>query len=311
MIFVINDTTQINEYGFYVENAGIAIDEFLQNPVCLYEHNSEDAIPAIGTWGKFKVEGSQLLAELTFDSADNFALELKRKYEAGIMRACSKAFVIEDYELIDMGGRIVPKVTKCRLKEISLVNVGANPKSLKVKLSMPGAALAKGDIVKLGYSASENVTTAPAGVSNNSNPIKMKKVFLALGISESATEEQAESALNKLLSERSDLQKQFDEFKAKVQAEKVESLISEGIKAKKITALEGEKFKKLALADYDSVKDIIDAKEAYKPVKEQIEEANAKLHEGTQTTAKERPKEFVPKGKGQKEYFIGLSSKKA
>jgi hypothetical protein len=298
MIFVINDSTQVNEYGFYVENGGILLAEFLENPVCLYEHNVDDAIPAIGTWGNFRVEGNQLLAELTFDSADNFALELQRKYQAGIMRACSKAFVIEDFELIDVEGRLIPKVTKCRLKEISLVNVGAHPKSLKVKLSMPNASLAKGDVVKMGYSISE--TNAPQGVSNNSNSIKMKKVFIALGLAESATEEQAESALNKLIAERSDLQKSFDEFKAKVQAEKVDNLITEGIKSKKITASEGEKFKKLALADFDAVKDIIDAKEAYKPMKEQIEEANAK-GATTEEGKKERPKEFVASGKTMQE----------
>ncbi len=307
MDFIFNDSTQVSEDGLVVENAGLDASEFLQNPVCLFEH--EHDCPSVGRWSNLRVEGSKYIASLTFDDSDPFALDLKRKYESGFMTACSKSFVVDECELIDVDGRIALKVTKWRLKEISLVNVGANAKSLKVNHSLK--AYKKGDLVKQTYQVTEypettnvNTTSPVVEVSDNqnSNPIKMKKVFLALGISESATEEQAESALNKLLSEKSDLQKQFDDYKAKVQAEKVDNLISEGIKSKKITALEGEKYKKLALVDFESVKDIIDAKEAYKPMKEQIEEANAKgatIEEGK----KERPKEFVATGKSQKEYF--------
>lgn len=294
MDFIFNDSTKKNEYGFFVNNLGIDVSEFLQNPVCLYEHEYDH--PSIGRWSNLRIEGSKYIATLTFDDADPFAMELKRKYETGFMSACSKSFVIEDYELIEMGGEVVPVVTKCRLKEISLANVGANPSS--VKLSLP--KMKKGDVFKLSYdfSGQQKAKASQKKEENFNTKISMKKVFLALGISESATEEQAESAIHKLLSERSDLQKQFDEFKAKVQAEKVDNLIAEGIKSKKITALEGEKYKKLALVDFESVKDIIDAKEAYKPMKEQIEEANAKQAGGQK---KERPKEFVASGKSMQE----------
>lgn len=292
MDFIFNDSTKKNEYGFAVNNLGIDVSEFLQNPVCLYEH--EDDYPSVGRWSDLRIVGSRYIATLTFDDADPFALELKRKYEGGFMSACSKAFCIEDYELIEMGGEVVPVVTKCRLKEISLVNVGANPSS--VKLSLP--KMKKGDVFKLSYDFSK--ASAKKREENFNTKISMKKVFLALGLTEGSTEEQAESALNKLLSERSDLQKQFDEFKAKVQAEKVDNLITEGIKSKKITALEGEKYKKLALVDYESVKDIIDSKEAYKPAKELIEEANAK-EATTEGQKKVRPTEFKASGKSMQE----------
>jgi len=291
MDFIFNDSTKKNEYGFVVNNLGIDVSEFLQNPVCLYEH--EDDYPSIGRWSNLRIEGSKYIATLTFDEADPFAAELKRKYEGGFMSACSKSFCIEEYELIEMGGEVVPVVTKCRLKEISLVNVGANPSS--VKLSLP--KMKKGDIFKLSYDFSKS---SKKREENFNTKISMKKVFLALGISESATEEQAVSAINKLLAEKSELQQSFDEFKAKVQAEKVDTLITEGIKSKKITALEGEKLKKLALVDFESVKDIIDAKQPYKPAKELIEEANAK--EATaEGQKKERPTVFKPSGKSMQE----------
>jgi hypothetical protein len=296
MDFVFNDSTQVSEDGLIVVNEGLDATEFMQNPVCLYEHGFTD-MPSVGRWSNLRIEGSKYIATLTFDDSDPFALDLKRKYEAGFMTACSKSFVIDDCELLDIAGRTALKVTKWRLKEISLVNVGANAKSLKVNHSLK--AYKKGDLVKQTYQATESLPIE-TGDFNNSKQIKMKRIFLALGISESATEEQAVSAINKLLAEKSELQKSFDEFKAKVQAEKVDNLITEGIKSKKITALEGEKYKKLALLDFESVKDIIEAKEAYKPANELIEEANAK-GATTEGQKKERPTVFKPSGKSMQE----------
>jgi phage head maturation protease len=103
--FILSDES-INTQGFRVLTNGIRLDEFRKNPIMLWNHNSswrgtkDEQLP-IGRWDNIRVEGGKLLADAVLDDGDDFAKEIARKVDKGIINMCSIGFaVIEQSEVI-------------------------------------------------------------------------------------------------------------------------------------------------------------------------------------------------------------------
>ncbi|MFC4262465.1 hypothetical protein ACFOWM_06235 [Ferruginibacter yonginensis] len=127
--FVLNDETVENCYGFSIPNNGIDLNQFSDNPVMLNSHQN-DVEHVIGKWNDINVSGNQLLATPEFDVEDDAAKSIAGKVERGFVRACSMGFgfLMEDLKYI--GGKVV--LTKCVLKEASIVAVPGNAKALRL-----------------------------------------------------------------------------------------------------------------------------------------------------------------------------------
>ncbi len=127
--FVLNDETQENSYGFIIPNDGIALDQFESNPVMLNSHNN-DTDNVIGKWNNVRVTASQLLADPEFDSEDPDAAKVAGKVERGFLKGASMGvgFFIDD--LIYVAGKLI--LSKCVLKEASIVAVPSNAKALRL-----------------------------------------------------------------------------------------------------------------------------------------------------------------------------------
>ncbi|WP_312207692.1 HK97 family phage prohead protease [Empedobacter sp.] len=216
--FVLNDENQQNNYGFRVLNAGINLERFRQNPVCLNDHrnNTKDVL---GTWIDLKFEGSQFLGSPEFDTNDPEGKEVVRKVEAGKIKGCSLGFDFnpEDFEVIN--GEVV--LTKCELKEISIVAIPSNSKTITL-YNTEGKQLSASEIQSLCLSAKEQ----------NFNPkdITMKKVISHLQLSDNSTEVEVLAAIqalelkyttdtNQLKTEKAELKAKYDEVIGKQQAE--------------------------------------------------------------------------------------------
>ena len=281
--FVINDSSQQNEYGFFVDNNGIDIAEFLLNPVALYEHETDE--PSVGKWSNLRIEGTLYLADLEFDDQDEFALKLKRKYQQGYMRACSKTYIVDDYMMLDFNGSLVPIVTKCRLKEISLVNVPANAKSVLYNISekqsfKTGETLQKGVTFKLSYypkldnKMEIQLFSEALGLPSNANPTQILEAI-----------KKQDETIKKLAAEKKLLEEAINQ-------EKVDRLINEAIKDKKLTLAESEGYKVLAKENYDTVATLLKNKTAYEP----LNTSDGDEHNKQNTTPKvqsKHPEKFV------------------
>ena len=89
----------------------------------------------IGRWENVRKEGTKLLADAVFDESDKFAAKLKTKVENGFIRMASiGARIIENSEDKKhiLPGQSRATVTKCELKEVSLVDIGGNSNALKL-----------------------------------------------------------------------------------------------------------------------------------------------------------------------------------
>lgn len=56
-VFVLNDETQTNSYGFRVKTEGISLTRFESNPVCLNNHKN-DTKNVLGKWVDVQKEGA-------------------------------------------------------------------------------------------------------------------------------------------------------------------------------------------------------------------------------------------------------------
>ena len=221
--FVLSDES-VNSYGFRVLTDGIALDNFKKNPVMLWNHtrtwtDRDNAMLPIGRWNNVRVEDGRLLADAEFDMDDPFAAKIARKVEKGILNMCSIGIVVvedsEDPELL-VKGQTRRTVTKCRLREASVVDIGANANAVVLYDT-------DGNIVELNADGGCAVALINQP---KSQEMDLKKIALQLGLPETATEAEVEARIAELNAGKSDKTEQ----PAEVQQLK-----------DRITALENEK----------------------------------------------------------------------
>lgn len=123
--FVLSDET-VNSYGFVVLTEGIDTTAFERNPVMLYMHNRDGNV--IGRWENIRKEDKRLLGDAVFDDSTELAATVKKQVENGFLRSVSIG--IEQIASEELNG--VQTVTKCRLIEVSIVDIPSNENAVKL-----------------------------------------------------------------------------------------------------------------------------------------------------------------------------------
>lgn len=135
---------EVDRYGDIIRAKGWQLDNFRKNPMLLFGHNSADY--PIGRVRSIKVEGTQLVADAEFMTADlsEQADTVYRMVKAGFLNAVSVGF-----RPIERPKKIMHPETnewtggfeflKQELFELSVVPVPALPGALAVSRSLAGA----------------------------------------------------------------------------------------------------------------------------------------------------------------------------
>lgn len=123
--FVLSDES-VNSYGFVVLTEGIDTSAFERNPVMLYMHNRDGNV--IGRWENIRKDGKRLLGDAVFDDSTELAATVKKQVEKGFLRSVSIG--IEQIATEELNG--VQTVTKCRLIEVSIVDIPSNENAVKL-----------------------------------------------------------------------------------------------------------------------------------------------------------------------------------
>jgi hypothetical protein len=252
--FVLSDES-VNDHGFRVMTSGIDLSRFSKNPVMLWMHKRGGEILPVGRWTDLKVENGQLTALPEFDDEDDFAMRLKSKVEKGIINGAScKLGVIEmsNDPSVLMPGQYLETVTKSELYEASLVDYPSNKNSVRL-------CTREGDDIVI----NKNTVSLASGTDNSLTPKKeeMKKVILALGLGDTATEDAIVEAVKTREAENQALKTQLAELSARIDTDKKNravALVDGAITAGKILGDKKEAFVNLAVADYDSVKNMLE-----------------------------------------------------
>lgn len=201
---VIISNSRVNCYGSRVLTSGIDLTQFKRNPVLLWMHRRAygDNMP-IGRVENLRIEGDNLIGTPIFDENDEFAKKIAQKWEDNFLRMASAGIDIIEHssapELI-LQGQTRPTITRCKLEEVSIVDIGGNDDALQLYHAGKLLQLAKGEDC-------EHLPLLELSTPQKEQPQKphtMNKEFLQLlGLPETASESEELGAL-RLLKEKAD-----------------------------------------------------------------------------------------------------------
>lgn len=116
----------INSYGARVLTAGIDTSQYERNPVLLYMHRRGEVI---GYLDNIERDDEGITAELVFDEATELSQRCKKQWDFGSLRMVSVGIDIIEWSDAKehlLQGQTYPTITKSKLTEVSLVDIGAN-----------------------------------------------------------------------------------------------------------------------------------------------------------------------------------------
>lgn len=184
---VVISNSSVNSYGFRVLTSGIDIEQYNRNPIMLFMHNrpyrgdrNEVMLP-IGTLENLRVEADELIGTLKFDEVDDFSKTIKAKWDAGTLKMVSPGLEPKERSsdpIYILPGQRYETVTKSKLIEVSVVDLGANDDAL--------ALYADGKLLTLAAGDENNEFLKP--INTNLNDESMKSIALFLGLPEGADE---------------------------------------------------------------------------------------------------------------------------
>jgi len=202
---VVISTEAVNCYGTRVLTSGIDLSQYERNPVLLWMHrrawNGKDM--PIGRIENLRVDGDKLIGTPVFDRADDFAKQIESKWENGFLRMASAALepteTSSDPSLV-MPGQTRETVTRCKLIEVSIVDIGGNDEALQLYGGEKLLTLAAGEespaLPLLKMAAEAETEEQPETPITNSNAKMNKEQLQLLGLPEGATDEQVTAVLN-------------------------------------------------------------------------------------------------------------------
>jgi hypothetical protein len=235
--FVVSDESIVNEYGYRVLTEGINTDQYEKNPLVLFLHTRGKAKDVVGKAIKLYKKDGKLLADIEFDLEDEDAKALEGKVARGFIRMASIFATPEatsNGEEDILPGQQYETVTKCKLREISIVDLGGNDNALKLSAANP---------VKLNL---KPLTT------ENPETMKIEQIALALGLDANTKPEtvhqkvsEIKLALDQKSTENKELKSQLKairdaEASALVNKAIELKLIPEGLKESQLKALEAD-----------------------------------------------------------------------
>lgn len=291
---VIISTSGLNCYGGRVLTSGIDLTQFQKNPLLLWMHRrsfDRDAMP-IGRIDNLRTDGDRLIGTPVFDQNDEFAKKIESKWENGFLRMASAGIeIIETSDAPEhlLQGQTRRTITRCRLEEVSIVDMGGNDEALQLyDRSGKVLKLAAGeDNDALPLLAPEKKDdpsgTAPDGKDNNqtnkSTQSMNKEILQLLGLSETATEQEAVGAL-RLLKEKADKVETL-------QLASIAAVVDGAIAEKRITADKKEHFVNIGkAAGIDSLRTTLSLMQPVRKPTEVIHQTDAPRDDEPKTYAK-------------------------
>lgn len=283
---LIDDSVVMN--GFRALMSGAKLDGFKANPVMLLMHNrampgllgavGEDAMLPIGMWYDIRIEANKLLAKPDFDDNDPFALKVQSKVQGGYLKGASiwiEPTKASDDKALKLAGQTGPTVTEWGVLECSIVDIPNCRNSLAVK----GA---EGTKIVLSGSADSTKQANEYLLSLIDKKTTMDKKLLCanLGLAETATDTEITAALLalknsadgtvQLSAQVKTLGDEVVRLKKEATEKSITDLVDGAIAGKKLMAGDRDKYVKLAAADFDTVKELIDGMKPYMSIESQL-----------------------------------------
>lgn len=232
-----NDT--LNSYGYRVLTSGVDVSQYERNPLLLYMHERGKVI---GYMKDIRVEDGEITGEPCFDEATELSTQCKKQWEFGSLRMVSIGFeVIETSEAAELivPGQRYATVTKARLIEVSLVDIGANNDAIRLHKD--------GQLITLSEGGDCPLPRLNHKPTNNQPQMDIKTLALTLGLPETADE----AAVNAKLAELKQKNAEADSLRQEndsLKLAQITAAVDGAIAAKKIPAEKKQHFLDLGKA---------------------------------------------------------------
>lgn len=208
-------TSRLNSYGSRVLTEGIDLEQYRKNPVLLYMHQRcfDGKTFPLGYITNLRVDGDRLIGTPVFDEEDPVAMSVYNKWERGFLRMVSAGLeIVETSKAPEhlLPGQRRETISRSRLEEVSIVDIGANDDALQLTrggqvLELAAGGECEGLPLLLNKEENpDNLEGPESPDSNNPNKRKMKKETLQLlGLGDDAGEQEVHEAV-RLMKERAD-----------------------------------------------------------------------------------------------------------
>ena len=233
---ITNDS--LNSYGTRVLTSGMEIGQYERNPVLLYQHNRGQVI---GYVKDIKVENNEATGELMFDCASELSQRCKKQFEFGSLRMVSVGIdILETSEAKEhlIQGQTRPTITRSKLFEVSLVDIGANDDAIVLQKD--------GERITLGKNETSSFVILINSNNNNQIQTQMEKkeLCLLLGLPETADEATIKAAIGDLKKSQAEFTK-LEAEKATLEVERLTAAVDKAIGEKRIDATKKDQFVEL------------------------------------------------------------------
>jgi hypothetical protein len=216
-----------------------------------------------------------------FDCASELSVQCKKQWEFGSLKMVSVGIDIlemsEDPELL-VQGQTSPTITKSKLFEVSVVDIGSNDDAIVLKKDGKQITLGQGGECSLPLlNKQQNLKTEEMNV---------KELALTLGLPETADEAAVNSKLKELQAAQAEVEKLRSE-KASLELANITSVVEAAIAEKKISAEKKEHFINLGkMAGIDSLKETFAAIAPQVKLSQTLNMGNDNANQATATYSK-------------------------
>ena len=219
----------LNSYGTRVLTDGLDIEQYNRNPVLLWMHQRGQVI---GTLTDIQKEHGEITAQLNFDEASELSQRCKKQWEFGSLRMVSVGIDIlewSDDPNLAVEGQTMATITKSKLTEVSVVDIGANDDAIRLNYQGQQLNLSAGGACPL--PSLYNQSNQP----QSTYPTEMdtKVLALKLGLPEGADETAIYAKIDEIKAISSEVETLRAEKEAVIQRE-VEALVDGAVAEKKI-----------------------------------------------------------------------------
>ena len=216
----------LNSYGTRVLTDGLDIEQYNRNPVLLWMHYRGQVI---GTVTDLRREHGEITGLLNFDEASELSQRCKKQWEFGSLRMVSVGIDIlewSDDPNLAVEGQTMATITKSKLTEVSVVDIGANDDAIRLNYQGQQLNLSAGGACPLPSLYNQSQSTYPTEMDT-------KVLALKLGLPEGADETAIYAKIDEIKATSTEVETLRAEKEAVIQRE-VEALVDGAVAEKKI-----------------------------------------------------------------------------
>lgn len=241
----------LNSHGSRVLTAGVETSQYERNPVLLYMHERGKVI---GFMKDIEVKDGEITGEPVFDCATDLSRQCKKQWEVGSLRMVSIGIdVLELSEKPEhlVAGQTSPTITKSKIFETSIVDIGANDNAIVMRRDGKQITLGRDSENPLPMLNNKPQTTEPK--------MDLKNISLKLGLPETADEAAVLAKIGELNLSAAEAE-QLKKDKEALTLAQVTAAVDAAVKENRLTPYKKEHFINLGKSvGIDTLKATLDA----------------------------------------------------